>query len=166
LRLSPVDAVPLGGGAAAAVAAAAVRMERFLRQRGNIARVLEPPDLLAALAAATGLDGPPQEFWSSWCSGTLTHTVYVVLHWPAGVALPVSATVAVTRSRVGTGVLIRINQRHRGLAGWAARTGVRLRRLDGEQAPAAYASAPTAMPALFDRALGFEPFLVGEDDLR
>jgi hypothetical protein len=169
LRLSPVDAVRLGGAAPSTVAAAALRMQRILRHEGSTVRVLEPGDLLAELTSAIGLDGPPQEFWSNWCSGTLTHTTYAALHWPAGVAPPTWATVSICRAAAGTGMLLRISQRQpRGLnlAGWAASTGVRLRRLDGEQAPAVYASAPTAMPAAFDRALGSEPFLVREDDLR
>jgi hypothetical protein len=168
LRLSPVDAVEAersGGlaGVEAGVAAGVVRGVRLLRNHGYEAVALDPDGLLAALVAANGLDAAPQEHWSAWRSGTLAHTTYAASAWPPEPLLAAPGLWAATASfargaaaggaGVG-GILIRVaaepdalGQACREVARQAARVGVRLRRLDGDQAPAAYACGPSGMPA-------------------
>jgi hypothetical protein len=168
LRLSPVDAVEAersGGlaGVEAGVAAGVVRGVRLLRNHGYEAVALDPDGLLAALVAANGLDAAPQEHWSAWRSGTLAHTTYAASAWPPEPLLAAPGMWAATASFVRAaadgeagvgGILIRVaaepeslSRACREVARLAARAGVRLRRLDGDQAPAAYACGPSGMPA-------------------
>jgi type VII secretion protein EccE len=141
------------GAVERAVAAATARAARTLDRHGWPARALDSDGLVAALVEAAGLDGPPQEHWSTWRSGRLVHTCYEVTGWepPRGmigagvrriaVSFPAGAPPAVLAMVAAEpGALARVAQ---GVVAAASGTGVRLRRLDGEQAPAVYAAAPT-----------------------
>ncbi len=161
VRVTPADALAAerSGGVSAverSVAAAALRAARTLDGHGWPARVVDADGLLAVLVEATGLDGPPQEHWTVWQSGRLVRTHYGVAGWtPAhGTLAPGVTQVAVlfTRRRE-LSVLAAVaahaaalDRLSRAVVQACADAGVRLRRLDGEQAPAAYATAPTAMP--------------------
>jgi len=161
VRLSAVDAAELewARGPAdvdAVVGRGAHRAARALRAAGYPAVVLDPAGLLAALMAATALDGPPQEHWAYWRSGGRLHAVFRARDWPARLPLA-GAGLGVSISVTGPGVwgvLIRVSARPgqldphcRRLTRAAALAGVRLHRLDGEHAPAAYACSPTGRPA-------------------
>jgi type VII secretion protein EccE len=159
VRITPADAVSVeGAGGVEAVErvmiAAATRAARTLERHGWPARVLDPDGLLAALVEATGLDGPPQEHWSTWRSGRLVHTCYRLTGWEpargmlaAGVrriAVAYSARDEPAILAVVTAeprAILRVSQ---DVVASVDGTGVRLRRLDGEQAPAVYGGAPTA----------------------
>jgi hypothetical protein len=140
----------------AVVGRGADRAARVLSAAGYPAVALDPAGLLAALVAATGLDGPPQEHWAYWRSGARLHAVFQARDWPARLPLA-GAGLGVSISVTGTGtwgVLIRVSARPgqlgphcRRLTRAAALAGVRLHRLDGEHAPAAYACSPTGRPA-------------------
>jgi hypothetical protein len=162
VRLTPADAVAIErtGGVAAverAVAVAAMRAARTLTRAGWPARTLEPDGLLAALVEATGMDGPPQEHWSTWRSGRLVHTCYDVTGWePARGALApgVSRVVVSFAAGAEAAIVATVSAEARALAPLCrevvqavAGTGLRLRRLDGEQALAVYACAPTGIAA-------------------
>jgi ESX secretion system protein EccE len=111
--------------------------------------------LLAILVEATGLDGPPQEYWSVWRSGRLVRTHYKVTGWtPAHGTLAIGVSqVAISYTGRGEPTVLAaasaqsaaLVQLSREVVRACAAAGVRLQRLDGEQAPAAYASAPTAI---------------------
>ncbi len=161
VRVTPADALPMerSGGVASverSVAAAALRAARTLDGCGWPARAVDADGLLAVLVEATGLDGPPQEHWSVWRSGRLVRTHYGVVGWtPAhGTLVPGITQVAVSFTRRGEPAVLAAVAAHatalprvsRAVVDGCAAAGVRLRRLDGEQAPAAYATAPTAMP--------------------
>jgi hypothetical protein len=161
VRLSAVDAVDLErahGPAAvdAAVGSGVQRAARTLRAAGYAAAVLDPAGLLGALLESAGLDGPPQEHWAYWRSGRQLHAVFLAWDWPARLPLADAGLgVSISVSAPGAwGVLIRVSARpgHLGpgcrrLIRAAALAGVRLQRLDGEHAPAAYACSPTGRPA-------------------
>jgi hypothetical protein len=163
------SADPVEVRAEAAVAMGVIRATRLLAGAGYESVALDAEGLVAALAAANGLDAAPQEHWSNWSSGSLAHTTYEASAVPA-VALPGAWAVAVSLGRdraqslgrdpalsagqVGlVGVLVRVAAAPADLAATgravvraATRAGVRLRRLDGDQAPAAYACGPSALP--------------------
>ncbi len=159
--MTPADALAAerSGGVTAvelSVAAAALRAARTLNGHGWLARAVGKDGLLAALVEATGLDGPPQEHWSVWRSGRLARTHYAVAGWtpPHGTLAPGVTQLAVSFSRRGepavlaavaapSAALARVS---RDVVAACTAAGVQLRRLDGEQAPAAYATAPTAVP--------------------
>ena len=161
VRVTPADALAAerSRGVAAverSVAAAALRAARTLDGHGWPARAVGADGLLAVLVEATGLDGPPQEHWSVWRSGRLVRTHYTVTGWTSahGTLAPGVTQVSVSFTRLGepavlaavaaqAAALVRLS---RDVVQACAAAGVRLRRLDGEQAPAAYAAAPTAMP--------------------
>jgi hypothetical protein len=175
VRLSPADAVRAGhadpaarAGAvraepAAAVAAGAVRVVRLLRRYGHPARPLDAARLAAALGAACGLAGPPQEHWHRWECGGRAHVAFAVSAWPAGVQpeallalLSPGGRAALTvtgaphgRSAASAMIAVvgpqsRVEGLVSGLWGAAAAAGLGLRRLDGEHAPAVWALAPAA----------------------
>jgi type VII secretion protein EccE len=161
VRVTPTDALATerAGGVAAverSVAAAALRAARTLDGHGWSARTVGTNGLLAALVEATGLDGPPQEHWSVWQSGRLVRTHYSVVGWtPAHGTLALGVShVAVSFNRWGEQAVLAavaaqpaaLMRRSRAVVRACAAAGVRLQRLDGEQAPAAYACAPTATP--------------------
>jgi hypothetical protein len=124
------------------------------------------PDPYGGLAAPRA----PREMWTRWRAAHLVHICYAVANWPARPGLlaelaqmpfAVSATTAVIvdtmreRGRengpTGARMLVRVAVRPElagqvasHLRGTARRLGVRLVRLDGEQAAAVYATTPTA----------------------
>jgi hypothetical protein len=138
------------------VAAAALRAVRVLGAAGWSARAVDPDRLVAVLVEATGLAGPPQEHWSYWRSGRAVRTHYELRGWrPEHGTVGASFTqVAVRLDRQAPGAPsaiavvaappASIGQASRTAVAAAAALGVAGRRLDGEQAPAAYAAAPTA----------------------
>ena len=159
--MTPADALAAeGSGGVEAVerrvAAAALRAARTLDGHGWPARAVGADGLLAVLVEAIGLDGPPQEHWSVWRSGRLLRTHYSVTGWTSahGTLAPGVTQLAVSFVRRGEpAVLAAVTAQGAALARLSrdvvqacAAAGVRLRRLDGEQAPAVYATAPTAMP--------------------
>ena len=161
VRVTPTDALAAerSGGVTAIerrVAAAALRAARTLDGHGWPARAAGADGLLGVLVEATGLDGPPQEHWSVWRSGRLVRTHYVVTGWTAahGTVVPGVTQVAVSFTRRGDPVVLAavasqpaaLARVCRNFVAACAAAGVRTRRLDGEQAPAAYATAPTAVP--------------------
>jgi type VII secretion protein EccE len=161
VRVTPADALAAerSGGVTAverSVAAAAMRAARTLDGHGWPARAVGPDGLLTVLIEATGLDGPPQEHWSVWRSGRLVRTHYAVTGWTAAHGTLAHGVTHVTVSYTRRGepaVLAAVSARpavlallSRDVVGACVAAGVRLRRLDGEQAPAAYATAPTAVP--------------------
>jgi hypothetical protein len=161
------------GGVEAMVAAGVVRATRLLRKHGYEATALDSEQLLAALAVANGLDAAPQEHWSTWSSGNLEHTTYAASSWPPETLLRRvwAASACLVRAHPPTdeprehqekagepvvfgAVLIRVAARPgalatacRDVARAAGRARIRLCRLDGDQAPAAYACSPSAVPA-------------------
>ena len=111
-----------------------------------------------------------QERWVAWRAGGLTHVTFTVTDWPAepgpdlltnlslipACAISVSIAVRPHGERVAllglvrvvaspTGIQLAVNR----LTRTANRLGLRLRRLDGEQASAVYASAPTGVGGIW-----------------
>jgi type VII secretion protein EccE len=149
-------------------AALAHRLVRALDRLGQTGRVLDAAQLSAALRRSLDLDGPAgpvRESWRGWRSARLVHVSYWVRDWPALTgrtdALDRIAAVGAARSSVAIRIrphgdqaelrcVIRvacpapaIRTVGTALTRAANSAGLRLFRLDGEQAPAAYASAPT-----------------------
>jgi type VII secretion protein EccE len=157
VRLSAVDAVGIERGAAAVTATEARRAARLLAGLGLRAEPLDAAGLAAALVFGMSLDGPPQEHWSHWRAGSFVHTCYEAA-WPPQVPLvapgvTLSVTVEPGAGVAGVRVLARITARPADLAQLcrevdtaATAAGVRLRRLDGDHAPATWATAPSAAP--------------------
>src|SRR5262249_34583458 len=75
VRLTALDA-PGVSVPELAVGLGAQRAARALLELGHAGQVLDPDALLAALLDVNGLDGPPQEHWSYWRSGGLSHTFF------------------------------------------------------------------------------------------
>jgi ESX secretion system protein EccE len=171
VRVDPQDALATerAGGISAverAAAAAVTKAVRTLEAAGWTARAVPPDGLASVLTEATGLGGPPQEHWSWWRAGRIVRTHYVATGWtPAhGSLAPGVSQLAVQlrRSRNGGGehsgraeelVLVAVGappavlgRTGQEVVTAAAAQGVHLRRLDGEQAPAVWAIAPTAAP--------------------
>jgi hypothetical protein len=167
VRILPSDALATerAGGVSAierTVAAAAAKAVRTLETAGWAARLVPPDGLVPALAEATGLDGPPQEYWSWWRAGRTVRTHYAVQGWaPAHGTVATGFTqLSVHLQHTGTGepleraaVVGAVTAAPAALR-WtchevvsaAAAQALRLRRLDGEQAIATWATAPTAAP--------------------
>lgn len=160
VRIAPADALATErtGGISAlerTVAAAAAKAVRALEPAGWAARPVTADGLAPVLAEATGLDGPPQEHWSWWRSGRTVRTHYAVDGWtPAHGTLTRGVShLSVRLDRGGQVVLAAVTAAPAALrrtcqeaVAACAAQAVRLVRLDGEQAPAAWASAPTAAP--------------------
>jgi hypothetical protein len=161
VRITPADALALHGSAGVGevertVAAAAVRAARVLGGAGWPARVVTSGRLLAVLAEATGLAGPPQEEWTYWRSGRGIRTHYALPGWtPVHGAVSRAVTqLAVRLSRRAPGVpaavavvasdAASIGDACRALIADATAGGLRPRRLDGEHGLAVYAAGPTA----------------------
>ena len=108
------------------------------------------------------------EEWTSWAAGGLSHVAFEVSRWPANVTaetlrelcqVPAAQVVTAIEVRRAGGpapddVAVRVAVRLaavparladavRALTDRAGQAGLRLRRLDGEQAPAGYFCAPT-----------------------
>ncbi len=148
------------------------KVSRSLRDAGIAHHVLPAEGALAALVRACDLvDGAgaatvdTRESWSAWQAGGLVHTTFWVRQWPRsgspatimqllgtlpGAGTTVSVTLApdsgeyalrcLVRLAAPAAVLGRVSQ---DLQRAVRAAGGQLFRLDGEQAPAVYASAPT-----------------------
>jgi type VII secretion protein EccE len=172
LRLDDRDAVEHTDGTDATarrvLAVALRRAGRSLTAARAGHHVLDPGGLTAAVAACVGLDrgaGPPAEEWASWAAGGLVHVAFEVVRWPATASAEtlrelsqVPAAQVVTsmelrraaRAAFGVRTVVRLGAVSARLAeataqltARAERAGLRLHRLDGEQAPAGYFCAPT-----------------------
>jgi type VII secretion protein EccE len=170
LAVAGVSGTEAARQAPAAVAALARRVHRALDRSGVPVALLDAEGLLEALAEAcdVGAGNPdriPREEWRGWTTARLAHTCYWVSRWPAPGAAgaflqaltstPVAVTtVAVLLEPGEEGIelrcLVRVSAPANQLAaataalsGAAQRAGAQLLRLDGEQAPAVYATAPT-----------------------
>jgi type VII secretion protein EccE len=156
----------------AIVAALLRRLVKTLRRKGIPAQPLDREGLLEALARSCDLTTPdrsspvtPREDWRTWHSGQLAHHSYWVRDWPsvaeAGALLDWLATAPAALTSVAMILvpqdddidlrcLVRVAALPDQLAAacQAVAQGARLAHaalfdLDGEQGPAAYASAPT-----------------------
>ncbi len=161
------------GGVDRAMAAAVGRVGKTLIASDLTGRILDPAELAAALATSCGpvVAGPgPErqpagEDWTAWRADGVGHVTLRLDQWPDGSTEQVfaalagvpatSVSTAVTLrppgadGRVRIGCLIRVVAGEAALDEAVARTvatagGLRLHRLDGVQAPAVYATAPTA----------------------
>nr|WP_243869564.1 type VII secretion protein EccE [Amycolatopsis granulosa] len=146
------------------------RAERVLRRRGLPARMLTADEVVDALARSCDLrpgGGPAgvHEDWEAWHSARLAHGCFWIQSWPdpdrgtgllaALAELPadlVSTAVLLEPSYEGTMLrcLVRVAatpQRYAQVCDLvrtlAQRNGARVSRLDGQHAPAVYASAPS-----------------------
>jgi type VII secretion protein EccE len=164
VRVAPADALATerAGGVSAVertVAAVALKAVRTLEAAGWACRAVPPDGLVPVLVEATGLDAPPQEHWSYWRCGRAVRTHYAVNGWTPGHGMIADGVsqLAVRLRRgggdpVGQAAVLAVvaappatlGRVCRAVVAAAAVQGIRLDRLDGEQAPAAYASAPTA----------------------
>jgi len=157
----------------ALVAALGRRVGRTLSRSGLVAQVLEADGVLDALARSCDLEKPApgtapataREHWQAWASAKLVHACFWVRAWPrpAGVGALIARLMATPAAMTsvalvlqprpdGTEVrcLVRVAARTSAIADvcravkdGADRAGGQLFRLDGEQAAAVYASAPT-----------------------
>jgi hypothetical protein len=118
--------------------------------------VVDAGGLLAVLAEAAGLHGPPQEHWSYWRCGRAVRTHYELVGWRPehGTLAPGVSQIAVhvdrtDKQRVLSAVVAApamLGEVCRAVVTAAEGQSVRAKRLDGEQAPAAYGLCPTARP--------------------
>jgi hypothetical protein len=139
----------------AAISTGVHRVVRLLHEHGLPARVLDADGLLAALVEANALDGPPQEHWTNWGSGTRAHTLYLALEAAIGPGPSTRVVRAISVTADGVwGMLVRVSAARgslgratREFTSAARRDGLRLRRLDGDHGPHAYACSPTGLPA-------------------
>ncbi len=159
--------------APAVVAALARRLEKALRRSGFGARVLDRDALLDALALSCDLDvlagaetpAWPRERWHTWHSGRMAHRSCWLQEWPgldrayrlldSLTAAPTAMTsLAVILAPGPDGINVRcllraaaapnaINKACRAINRAARSLHSELFWLDGEQAPAVYATAPT-----------------------
>jgi type VII secretion protein EccE len=160
----PIDQAP------AVVAALVRRMGRVIRRDGVSYQALDTDGLLDALVRSLDLERsptaePPKETWENWQSSHLTHATFWISRWPepdrAAAMLEQLAAVPAASTTLSISLdpheeftdfrcLVRVSTKEYGLepAGNAIREivhqfGGSVLRLDGEQVPAAYASAPT-----------------------
>jgi type VII secretion protein EccE len=155
-----------------ALAAAVGRIENALGGAGVPYRVLDADGLHEAIAVSCGLASvdptaigePPRERWSAWSAVGLTHVCFSVVRWPREPGPDLLRDLArVSAAGVGVALIMRphgdrvamlgvvrlvtgrdgMRSAVRQLQSATRRLGVRLRRLDGEQARAVYATAPT-----------------------
>ncbi len=153
-----------------AVAASVGRVSKALASVGIVTEILGPQQLAAAvrLCAGTEDDGSPGEDWTTFYAGGLHHLAFEVHGLPpreaplstllrapaAQVVLSVDLRPRGSAQQPGGPVLARtvvrmaapannLPEAARTLSGRAGQLGLKLRRLDGWQGPAAYATAPT-----------------------
>jgi type VII secretion protein EccE len=168
-----VDGVTETDQAPTAVATLIRRVAKSLRQVAIPYQVLDADGLLDALARSCDLAHPsqagpapePREDWTAWHSGRLAHRSFWVRDWPSiaqsGALLDWLSTAPAAQSSIamllapdGDSVdlrcVARVAASPNDLAGvteavdrGARLAHARLFQLDGEQAPAVYASAPT-----------------------
>lgn len=143
------------------------RAERALRRRGLVARLLDADGVVEALSRSCDLlpGARIRENWQAWHSARLAHGCFWVEAWPdaergtsllaAFLEVPaalVSVALLLEPANDGTSLrcLVRIAippERYQQLSELvtqiAGRAGARLSRLDGQHAPAVYASAPS-----------------------
>jgi type VII secretion protein EccE len=173
LRLDDRDAVEHTDGSDATahrvLAVALRRAGRTLTASGAGHDVLDPRRLAAAVAACVGLDrgaAPPTEEWASWTAGGLVHVAFEVVRWPVTVsaatlrelcqvpAAEVVTSIELRRAARDAAFAVRavvrlgavpalLTEATAQLTARAEQSGLGLRRLDGEQAPAGYFCAPT-----------------------
>jgi len=160
----PIDQAP------AVVAALIRRMGRVIRRDALGYQTLDEDGLLDTLVRALDLEKDPgaeqpQETWQQWRSAHLTHACFWVRSWPEpaqGAAMlehiaavpaastTISFTLDAHSELTDVRCLVRVATRQYGLAATATevvetvrRFGGDVLRLDGEQGPAVYATAPT-----------------------
>ncbi|MDG4821985.1 type VII secretion protein EccE [Asanoa sp. WMMD1127] len=155
-----------------AVAAALGRVSKALNSAGVVTEILGPQQLAAAVRLCAGVDGrrrddsAPAEDWTTFYASGLHHLAFEVQGLPpreaplssllrAPAAQMVLSVEMRPRSERGQAAVLtrtvvrmaapapRLPEVARTLAGHAGQLGLKLRRLDGWQGPAAYASAPT-----------------------
>ncbi|WP_432832779.1 type VII secretion protein EccE [Dactylosporangium sp. CA-092794] len=170
LAVLGADPARTAGQADAVVATLIRRQAKALRDMGLTTQVLDPEGLLAALAHSVGLDRPAaaadlREHWISWPANDLAHATFWIREWPppqrigrlldALAVTPATLTsVAITMTADGDDALVRclvrvaaprrrLSQVCAAVVGVARADGAGLSRLDGQHAPAVYASAPT-----------------------
>jgi len=149
------------------------RVVNLLRRTGRDCELLDAENLVGALArscdlepsARAGAARETREDWAAWHSGPLAHTTFWVRDWPQVTEIPALLqgmasvpaavnSVALILAADGDGVdlrcLVRLATPPERLAAaceslvrGAEQMHARLFRLDGEQGPAVYASAPT-----------------------
>ena len=151
-----------------AVAAAVGRVSKALNSAGVVTETLGPQQLAAAVRLCAGLEAPardggaPGEEWTTFHAAGLHHLAFEVRGLPPREA-PLSALLRAPAAQVVLSVELRpragsvlartvvrmaapgprLPDVVRLLSGRAAQLGLELRRLDGFQGPAAYATAPT-----------------------
>jgi type VII secretion protein EccE len=171
LRLSSLDAVEQTDGTDAAARrvldVALRRLGRSLTSAGADHRVLDAAGLRTAVATCIGLGrgaDQPVEDWAVLAVGGLAHAAFEIVGWPATATaetlrelcqVPAAQVVqSIELRRAGAQFAVRAALRPGAaparladataqLTARAEQAGWRLRRLDGEQAPAAYHCAPT-----------------------
>ncbi|HEY1485226.1 MAG TPA: type VII secretion protein EccE [Micromonosporaceae bacterium] len=145
---------------------------KTLRRTGVATRALDRDALLDALARSCDLVGDvespsadPHEDWDAWYSGRLVHRTYWLQHWPSisqcgplldrlstvpAALTSIAVMLAPGRDTVDIRCLARVATTpnriaavSRGMQEQAHAAGAKLLTLDGEQGPAAYATAPT-----------------------
>jgi type VII secretion protein EccE len=153
-----------------ALAALVRRVARVLKRHHVAHQILDADGLLDALIRSLELEQRPgapggREQWTRWRSASLAHATFWLKDWPAlrdagplldrlgGIRATFTSTAVILEPRDdGTDVrcLVRVAAEPDDLADACAEltdaagsVRARLFRLDGEQAPAAYASAPT-----------------------
>jgi type VII secretion protein EccE len=172
LRLGPADAADAaasrGGGLDGvdrALATSIARIGKALSEVDVPYRILDGTELLDAVSGALG--GPAAlgtEHWQLWHANALAQVCYEVTEWPTGrpadfltgfgrlpaALVSVAVLVSPADGDVGLRGLIRvgappgeIGRTGRSVEELARRAGGRVRRLDGEQGPAVYATCPT-----------------------
>lgn len=155
----------------ALVATLARRITKLLRRDGFRAEILGPDALVDALVSSAGLDeydprhATVREDWSAWHANGLAHATFWVRSWPGlpaasamleRLAATPAAFTSVTlilepqETEISLRCLVRVaappevlDVSCQTLDAAARQYGAELFRLDGEQAPAAYASAPS-----------------------
>jgi type VII secretion protein EccE len=155
-----------------AMAALAGRLEKILASAGATYEVLDADGLRDAILFSCGLEtvvhnlgaDRPKERWTSWTAGGLVHVCFTVADWPrepspdlvrqlsqvAGVSVTVATVLRPHGERAGLLGLVRVvapadrlRATTKELSTTASQLGLRLRRLDGDQATGVYATAPT-----------------------